>query len=392
MFFVHWPRATVGAVREGWGSLGDARGLAALGAMVALGAVWVSWIARGGGGPREARAPTNGSCAAGAWWVIGFGACVFVLGWLPLVVVRGQIIEARSGCFPLLGTALVWAGVVHAARGWSACLGGGARDERGCWVRAVLAAGTAGLALTLAIGMVGYQGLYRERARADAAQLAELRALAQNPPAGSVFVVRDDEFEPTRTRVQQFDRALHPWFGAWWSASDRIRREYRRDDLHATPWNATNCSPLRELDGSGFTVATPMPELSRGLAHGRPRIPWGRVIALRIDGEGRVRLVGEIELREGVTTRVVRPGLAGVRADAERATFVLEQPDREVASDARDGAQRCCQPCVAASIAAPARVRSVHAPAGPLMTRPMRVRRVARRSGGNSRGLVKSSS
>jgi hypothetical protein len=167
----------------------------------------------------------------------------------------------------------------------------------------------AGIALTPALAlfaliMVGIQAAYRERARADLADVQTLRDAVPDPAPGAVFVPVRIAGQVFHTDSARFDHSFRGVFMSWWSGTPCIRFGYGRADVSAErgEWNLPG---LRDADAhtlTGFEGAT---------------VPLDRAVTFEIDESGRLRLVTALRLE--------RPG---------RAPEVIEIPQTSAATRA----------------------------------------------------------
>jgi len=249
-----------------------------------------------------------------------FGVLVFVLTWLPLLAVPGQMVPPRLAYAPLVGVAIVAATLLDALV---------ARAGHGRLAPVLLPAVCTTAALVVAYAlvlMVGVQALFFHRARADERLTRELVRALPDPPLGALLLPLRDEGRPVTTGFTEYDHALPGPFGFTWSAPTFVRWAYRRIDLFATgrpPWVG---ALTRGGDASAAYVIDPgmaPTDFPRG-EDGLYRVPWGRLVPLVIEPDQTVRLVTRVVVRDADGRERIVPSAA----DAARATGApdLEMP------------------------------------------------------------------
>lgn len=287
-----------GAFALSWQTLGSWVGPLAAGAGLVGGVVWVRWFASGSEpapGEQFQSRPQRG-------WIIIFAVSWFLLAWLPLVVIRDQLVYCRSFYTPLLPAAICLA---VALDGLFAVL------QRKPWTAGlrVVVGGACVLAVTFsAFCFVGWQVLHRARFAANERQLAALAARVPMLPSGAVIVVLEDRFKPAATQHYLFNNALISWTGSWLTAQSALRHALNKDDIFSTHLNVWNPLPIVDPVPEGFTYHTPIPPYLDVAGHSR--IPWAVTVPLCIDAAGDVSLVDRIILKAADgSSREIRPPL-----------------------------------------------------------------------------------
>ncbi len=306
--------------------------------MLAAAVLWAVWAVRRGGS-RDAGTRSDD----GRWhaiWLLPIGVTIFVAGFVPIYVIDNQIVELRNLYVPLFGLALVLAGVFDLA------LGGWSRtDERATGVGLGVARG--GVAVVViaavslgAIGLIGFQKLYRNRYERDLAEMAQLKALVPNPPAGTVFAPFRTRSKGAETNYRLFDRERPGVFETPWSSPALLLRAYRRSDIGVTSSNPWAPLPLDRVDATSVRwkgqFGFPLPEDPDGGI----RIPWDSMVPFVTDArpDARVRLVSEITI-EMADHRdlVIRPPLVqqalAAHPGVPTASYKMRSGDAEARPD-----------------------------------------------------------
>lgn len=271
------------AVRPGLGALaelhGTPRGLLALVAMLATGAVWLALTIRGrsdlGSGT------TNRGTRWG--WVALFALGVMVFGLAPILMVRGNFVFSRY--FYPFGMGL---GVLVGAV-WAMAMSGA-----GVWLRGLGAATVACVCVVSAAAWVNAQAAFVQRGRMDDRIAADLRRAVPHPDAGTVFVPLFPQDRAAFASVGfSHGRVLaalaHPW--SCWAF---VQRTYARSDVSATHWRPGAGMPV-VLDADGVSYR-------RGLAGWKGRVfaehvPRERAVVFTLSPDGQVRLLNWDEAR-----------------------------------------------------------------------------------------------
>jgi hypothetical protein len=224
----------------GWGLAGPLREALALG--------WWEWMAAptgwilaagalAGTSLVAANCPREPEALPGRDKALGLGLAGLAwagLALVPVVLVRGQIVEVRSLYTPLAGLALSVAG----CGAW--IVGFVGRWRRRAIQAAVLATG--GAVLVSSVAMAGVARTYQLRWALDQRQIAAFReAFPRLPEAGRVWLwpVGLDE-RPVSAywgRAAKLDRYLVGVFETDWGTSSAVRMTYRKDDVSAVAAN-----------------------------------------------------------------------------------------------------------------------------------------------------------
>jgi hypothetical protein len=284
------------ALRAGFDAMAAHPGAAVAGIVVFVLAAggWITRVAR------DSRHDSGLACVDRSLSVIGFGVAVFLLAWLPLVVVRGQSVEPRMWLAPAIGGVIAIAGCVQVIAG--ALRRGRAGGRPG--VR-FLAAGTlVGLVVPALVVLVGVQSAMHQRKELDARQAAEIVRLAPTPEPWTVFVA----LEIMQPRGTRWSRFVTTFYGQWENVSastPALRLAYRREDL-AMGWRrfSARWSPRIEATREGLVFDDRLVDDWQRLHHRLPgataaptTLSWEHVIPFVIDPDGRVVLVREVSAR-----------------------------------------------------------------------------------------------
>jgi hypothetical protein len=292
-----------GGLQVGWETLHSPRGVVAGSLLLAAGVLWLVWATRKGGEREDDSADAVPSSAAG--WLIVSGVATFVAGWLPVFIIDRQIVELRNTYVPLLGAAMVLAGVLDLV--FSMRFPGRAGLVRNMRL-AVAAAACAAIGVGI-VSLVGLQTFVQARWKQDLREIAELKRLVPKPPPNTVFVPLRTSAMAAHTGYILFDRARYGVFETPWSAHAAIQFAYGRNDVGATSYNPWLPPPRMPLDKPGPDGARWTRGLSRQQTALFPPDPDG---GLRIPWANMVPFVTEPP-RQGNELRLVR------RVDAERA-------------------------------------------------------------------------
>lgn len=309
-FWENWKwfyRGGVGAAISGglvfaWREVATPVGIASLGLVACAGGVWLAkWCST----PVSSRGSLSRSPSILAAreldhfkrkrypWAFAFGASLLIASWLPIFVVRGQIIEARHNYFTLVGATLLAGLLIDLLlvaterfrwRGVTQCVTG-----------AVAALGLWAMMLTL----LGWQFAMASRTRKDLEQARMLVAAVPNPAPDTIFVTLEDNCRAADTGVFFFDAPLLSWVAASWSASPSLRHAYGRSDVSMTHRNFWVPPPLHEADGQGYTYIVPPNQSGTPDANSGKRFTWAQSIPFIIGADGKVTLVPNITLQRG---------------------------------------------------------------------------------------------
>lgn len=163
---------------------------------------------------------------------------------------------------------------------------GDAAARRGRVARGVVAGVVAAAAMVLSVHLLGVQRAFRDRAEQDTLEMAALRRLWPDPPAGTVFAPARLALPPRADGLTKLDYHMWSALSAWWSARWCVQLAYRRSDLDSgyTGWTE---SALMNADRNGAMV--------RGVGP----VPWARIAAFEVDGRGAVTPVTGVRVARG---------------------------------------------------------------------------------------------
>ncbi|MBS0195829.1 MAG: hypothetical protein JSR77_03640 [Planctomycetes bacterium] len=295
----------IGGLHTAWSLLNSPTGAATIACIGIVGGLFLSRWQHAPVPPMSAAAPARRAAQARWLWTLLFGVTAFTAAWGPIVVIRNQIIEART-CYAVgIGLAVVVAALVH----------GLLRSTRRFYAWPALHA-AAGICVALAsmlaaVSMLGAQASMQNRARTDARQLGQLAAAFSKVPPGTVFVPLEDSFAAGSSGRAFFDRVLFGWTGASWSAVPALQITFHRTDVFATAINPWIPLLIEDIDAQGFRY--PLDPFRNMPVHpkGGAQVAWSNTIPFTIDRAGNVHIVTRLLIRakDGRET-VVEPPLA----------------------------------------------------------------------------------
>jgi hypothetical protein len=263
--------------------------------------LWAVWAIRKGGACDDCEPQPPSNPDRGQWraaWLIPIGGVIFVASFLPIYVIDKQVVELRNLYVPLFGAALILGGLFDLVFTSAACASL-LRSDRGfasILGRAVVAGTTITAVAFGAIGLIGFQQLYRNRSARDLREVAQLKELFPNPPPGTVFVPFRTRSKGAETNYALFDRHCPGVFQTPWSAPALLLRSYHRSDIGTTSSNPWAALPLDKPDERAVHWKTafgfPLPLDPDGGV----RIPWDSIVPFVTDArpDARVRLISEI--------------------------------------------------------------------------------------------------
>lgn len=286
-----------GSVELGWEVLSTPRGLVVGTLVLAAGLLWMVWGTRLGGSriAREGEATRSGGA-----WLVAAGFAAFFAAWLPVYVIDRQIVELRNTYVPLVGVAMVVAGLIDLLVCRMERLGARA----GAAGRAVVATVVVTAAGAGVIGLVGNQAFFKRRAEQDRREVATLKACFPNPPPYTLFVPIRTAAKAARTGEAGFDRSRHGVFETPWSAHAAVTWAWGRADIGATssfPWSAALPVVRPREDGVAWERGL-SPEMMALFAQDEDgperarRLPWGNIVPFVTTEDGRVQLVRQVDV------------------------------------------------------------------------------------------------
>lgn len=247
-------------------------------------------------------------------WLLAFAAVLFVADWFPVFLVARTPVSSRMVYAPSAALALGLAALLQLAVQKIS-------ERRRAFAELVFAAVASVVVVAGTFGLVGYQALFERRARTDESLARELREAIPDPDEGSLFLILGDQRALIDTGVRRFDRALPGAFDLPQSATPFVRWAYRRLDVAASRPVAGRLEYVRRLTEDGVEMV--LPDQGFDLAYerveeGGVRVPWDRVIPIRVDADGVVKLSGRLGSGRGTTAyrvpQVERLGI-GRRSD-----------------------------------------------------------------------------
>jgi hypothetical protein len=282
-----------GSITQGWRSLQSAEGVVWLALVVASAALFARWwmTASNALSPQARRVLVPSSAqpelVLRPGWIMLAAIMLFIMPWLPAVLVDRQIVELRlwyapiAGLSVVLGLLLAWS-LVSAQRSWARV------PIRATSLLAVLVISVLG-----AMSLVGFQVRYARQYALDQRILEQIRRLVPDPPEGAVFMPIEVHAFPVSTDFGVFNQSAVALFEARWTAVEMIRRSYGRDDLLATttgPWSRYGIEFAQDH-------GLPFPAI-RGTDAAKVRshthFPWDQVVPFVVDPTGQVMLVRRV--------------------------------------------------------------------------------------------------
>ena len=315
--FGEWTRHIVlGGLSQGWAVLARPPSWLWLALLVPTTLLWLRrWMGR------EVIVRDDRDSLTRPAGVFAFGLGLFLIAWLPVALLKAQIVEPRICYFPALGLAVAGAMVIDQLGVWLAPYRASCALFKGVVGVALLA-----WALPSALAMVGVQDALRKRYRLDRREMDQLKAMVPDPPAGTVFVPLhiEDMGLAASTGYSNFDKFAVGALGTPWSAKSIIDWTYGRDDLYCTARSWWQPLALRALNArTAWYPLMPGPRRSSHPAGG-PRISWSRMVPFVVDAKGQVHLVSLI--------RVTRPDHQGLLIPISYVQGLLRErglPDHE---------------------------------------------------------------
>lgn len=229
--------------------------------------------------------------------VLAAGSVVFLLAWLPVIAVASQGMASRLTYTPVLGLCIVLAAGLRIARDmWRRYEG----DSP--WPGVAVGAAALTVAVVSSVTMVGVQSVLRKRWQMDQRDCAALRSLVPDPPHNAVFMPLRLDHWPTQTGSPHFDRLA--WSG--WSlaacSTSMTRFAYGRADIASTeslPWIPYRLDSFDEagLWYNGRAFLRPVSDTKN-----RQHVEWAALIPFTVDKNGRLKLVSQLRIDDGVNT------------------------------------------------------------------------------------------
>jgi len=253
--------------------------------------------------------------------LILIGVGWMVLGLVPIVLVRSQVVDIRTLYVPSAGFAL-------SAAAFSA-LGANLGTRNGFLVRATLSVTGAVVFLT-SLTMAGLVGTYQLRWKLDEKQVAAMRpVLASLPPPQPLWLlpVALDEHTVSNEwgRAKVLDAYLFGVFEHSWSATDAIRLKFGDREIHPVTSHHFDRLHVTAVRSSGEGYITEI--VFQGEA-----IPIEHLVAFTYR-QGELILLDPIEINDpdrnlsAVIDLPLIPQLAGTGLKIEKVQFQLEHQD-----------------------------------------------------------------
>jgi hypothetical protein len=243
--------------------------------------------------------------------------------WLPIVPIRGQILEARLSYCMCIGLGLLVAACITGLEIAIARFRAPPRSHIAVRIAIVMAAWVGALSL------LGWQTVIRTRIAADTAQTARLAERFPNVSPGTVFMLMRDDYRAGRTGLLTFDWPPLGWTSASWSATPALRYALRRNDIAATTYNIWIPPAFKDITSTTITYTgslvpidgAPYPEGNGGLL-----LPWDRIVPYITTPTGEAQPVGQIEFvfTSGAPPIIINPPLTA----GEPARAVVTITDR----------------------------------------------------------------
>lgn len=279
-----------GAMEVGFGSL---RAAPILTGTLALAIVWTAFGALRSVDARS-RTGIQPEGAARLLKVFCFGIAVFLLDWLPVLVVSGMSIPSRLMYAPELGLAIATGAFIDLLRVRIF------RGERWLVLRRVGALTLIGVLALCCVAMVGVQSAFRIRSRSDAQLASTLLRTLPSPAPHSLLLVLSDGRPRIATGANDFDEIGPDPLILPQAATPFVRWAYRRGDLFAaqpTPWGPVIISGITAGGATlrGLEPAFPNPFMTD--ENGEALVPWSQLIPIRIRADGGIDLLDRSTVR-----------------------------------------------------------------------------------------------
>lgn len=239
--------------------------------------------------PRVHRAESAGEGSLRRGLLLAGGLTWAFAGLLPMALIEGQPVPARTTLFPLLGVALS-AGVILDWLGASATrLAAPAQLAMRLGILAVAAIWSVAGSLAL----LGAQARFRDRASADTDAVALVAALSDRVPPGTVFLPLAAPPTSTRTGFPGFDRVAPSAWWIPWAVTPLVRHAMERGDVASAPLATVPWVSVIEAFEGGRLALHHVPRSF--VEHTRPgeaqRVPLDRIIPIRFSNDGRLEIV-----------------------------------------------------------------------------------------------------
>jgi hypothetical protein len=314
--------AWTGGLIIGWRTLGNVWGISLLTIAAACGGIMaLAWAREPVAAPPWAPDERRQAITRRAL-VLAFGLIVSAAAWLPIIPLRGQIIEPRLNYFACVGYGTVAACLVDALvrrgrhRPWRPVLA------------SCLAMGVVVASVSASVSMLGAQATMRQRTEADAAQARALGALAKDVPANTVFLTLEDGYTPANTGLVFFDRVLTGWLGAAWSGRQAIRAVTCRADLSVTARNMWIPLEIASCDRDGFVYTGYSPAIGTPV-DGGTRLTWSQIVPYRVTPAGEIEVITTVTIRNAAGGPLeIKPPLAPQAARGTERSITIDEQGR----------------------------------------------------------------
>jgi hypothetical protein len=306
-FGPHARDMILGSTSNGWGAIASPAGVVIAAAALAATASLVVLLSTHS--DRVVPAQSDASPRVSPRWMLACSLVSAIAAWIPVYVVDRQIVQDRTFYFPLVMVAIAL------ALGMDALLS----VQRTSRFRAVSIAAFVLLAAILAgigtVSQIGSQRAFQERSALDSNILSQFAALLPNPPKNAIFVPMWLDDRATHTGRARFDSSLVGVMHTHWSASDSLRRIYKRSDLGASGSTRWTVPPFVTATPES-TSFTPTHTQMWTRIPIRPAYPWSSIVPYSIDAAGTVRIARAIiiEQPDGSDLRVDFPERTSARA------------------------------------------------------------------------------
>ena len=304
----------VGSLLNAWGVLATPIGVV-LGALALAAAASLVWNLAGRASMPDPDAKQDLPRLRPGWTLLAVALSLFA-AWLPVYIIDHQIVQDRTFYFPAamacVGLAIIIDQLLHLIRITSA----------GTVLGAATVLLASGVSVVGAVSQVGSQRAFRDRAHADNSILQQLAYLLPNPPHNALLVpMRLDDLAAS-TGVRTFDSSLVGVMHTHWSATDSLRRLYRRSDIGAMGSVRWLCPPFVSVTPTTTGIS---PEHTRGWTRLpiRESYPWSSIVPFAVDAQGKVRLAKALIVEQPDGTDVRIP----IAASADAPPLVLRTWD-----------------------------------------------------------------
>lgn len=270
------------------------------------GVAWAALLGRGGNvAGRSEPSPSALASRHGPGLVVLAGLAIFVTGWALIVPFAGYEPDSRLRYWPSIGLAIAAAGVLTWIARWGKHVAPHSRGAGATVVRVAAALVCVPVLIAWASASAGAKIAMQRRFALDQEQAAQLRQLVPAPRAYSFFVPLRIETTGIRTGSPVFDAHFKSVWEFPWTTPRFIVGVYGREDVRAGCWRKWTApdlergvggDPVRGASEEGLHYNDRLGPRFPRIDGAGWRVPWDVAVPFVVDREGRVRLVGEVEI------------------------------------------------------------------------------------------------